>query len=339
MSKNKLDRHFCNEACNNSEGSHNYVQCQVTKFKCGGISVGMGISHSVGDGQSCLHFIGEWSKICRGETETVTNVPYLDRRILENVETLAEHKFHHPEFDQPPLLIGSSDNLEERKKSTTVNMIKITKDQIEKLKNRANENKGVDDARGFSRFEGLGGHVWRSACKARGLSDEQPSRLDIPADVRTRLNPKLPENYFGNTIVRAAAFAKVGDLLNKPLSYAASKLRETSANLTDEYIKSYIALIKNVPNVSKYRNLDAVGSGLGRFYGNPNLKSTSWMGLPLFGVDWGWGKEINMVPGAVASDGKFFIIPTGDGDGSFNVLIGLQVEHMEAFQRHFYEDM
>ncbi|GAA0165301.1 acetyltransferase [Lithospermum erythrorhizon] len=313
--------------------------CQVTKFKCGGICVGTGISHSIGDGQSCSHFIEEWSRISRGESEIVTNIPYLDRRILEAVETSAELKFHHPEFDQPPLLIGNSDSLEERKKRTTVDMIKISKDQVEKLKRRANENIVGDEACRFSRFECLGGHVWRSACKARGLSDEQLSRLDIPANIRSRLIPKLPENYFGNTIVRAAAFVKVRDLLNKPLSYAAHKLRETTENLTDEHIKSSLAYIRNIPDVSKYRSFHTAGCALGGFYGNPNMDITSWMGLAMFGADWGWGKEIYIGPAAVGMDGKFFILPTPDGDGSLYVLIRLQVEHMEAFLKYFYEDV
>nr|QDF44407.1 rosmarinic acid synthase [Phacelia campanularia] len=312
---------------------------QITKFRCGGICVGMGISHSVGDGQSCLHFIGEWTKIARGEELEAINKPYVDRSILQQVETLAEPIFQHPEFESPPLLIGKDDNLEERKKPTTVTMLKITKEQVEHLKNIANEDKPADDARGYSRFDGLGGHIWRSACKARGLKHEQQTRLDVPADIRYRLNPPLPKKYFGNTIVRAAAFATVGDLLTKPLSYAASRLRGTAENLTDEYIKSYLAFIKNVPDVSKYRNFHTVGCALGGFYGNPNMESTSWMGLPMYGADFGWGKEIHMGPGAVGFDGKFFVLPTRDGDGSFNVLIRLQVEHMDAFKKFFYEDM
>ncbi|KAG9133023.1 hypothetical protein Leryth_015407 [Lithospermum erythrorhizon] len=313
--------------------------CQVTKFKCGGICVGMGICHSIGDGQSCLHFIAEWSKICRGESETVTSMPYLDRGILKQVETLAEQKFHHPEFDQPPLLIGKSDDIEERKKPTTVSKIKITKEQVEKLKNRANENRTVDDARGFSRYEALSGHIWRTACKARGLPDEQLSKVEVAADIRSRLNPKLPEKYFGNTIIRVWAFSKVGDLLNKPLSYAASKLRERTENISDEYIKSYLSVLKNVPDASKYRNFHTVGCTMGAFNGNPNLECTSWISLPMFGTDWGWGKEIHMGPGAVSMDGKLFILPAPEGDGSLNVCIRLQVEHMEAFQKYFYQDM
>ncbi|RVW45845.1 Spermidine hydroxycinnamoyl transferase [Vitis vinifera] len=40
---------------------------QLTKFSCGGISLGTSISHAVADGQSALHFIDEWARLARGE--------------------------------------------------------------------------------------------------------------------------------------------------------------------------------------------------------------------------------------------------------------------------------
>lgn len=80
-----------------------------------------------------------------------------------------------------------------------------------------------------------------------------------------------------------------------------------------------------------------MGSTQGAFLGNPNIAITSWIGLPLFGVDFGWGKEIYMGPGAIGHDGKSFILPSRDEDGSFDVPIRLQVEHMDAFKKYFYE--
>lgn len=36
---------------------------QLTKLGCGGISLGLGISHIMVDGASTLHFVTEWAKI------------------------------------------------------------------------------------------------------------------------------------------------------------------------------------------------------------------------------------------------------------------------------------
>ncbi|XXG58607.1 hypothetical protein AAC387_Pa04g0881 [Persea americana] len=39
---------------------------QVTRFRCGGVSLGVGMQHYVADGASGLHFINHWSDVARG---------------------------------------------------------------------------------------------------------------------------------------------------------------------------------------------------------------------------------------------------------------------------------
>ena len=82
-------------------------------------------------------------------------------------------------------------------------MLKITKEQVEKLKKMAiqfyKEDQNMGKQRPFSRFEVLAGHIWRCACKARykGKS-HQPTKVCIIIDCRSRLKPPLPVGYFGN---------------------------------------------------------------------------------------------------------------------------------------------
>ncbi|KAG5563972.1 hypothetical protein RHGRI_000219 [Rhododendron griersonianum] len=111
---------------------------QVTKFSCGGISLGLGISHVLVDGRCAAHFVSEWARIARGEEPE--NLPFLDRTVLKLEEDdLTPPRFDHLEFSKPPTLIGQTNNLEEQKKETTVVMLKLRKEQIEKLKKEANE--------------------------------------------------------------------------------------------------------------------------------------------------------------------------------------------------------
>ncbi|CAL5402172.1 unnamed protein product [Camellia sinensis] len=48
---------------------------QLTKFSCGGISLGMTISHAVVDGQSALHFMSEWARLCSRRTNICITIP------------------------------------------------------------------------------------------------------------------------------------------------------------------------------------------------------------------------------------------------------------------------
>lgn len=41
---------------------------QLTRFKCGGVSLSLTISHAVVEVPSALHFISEWACLARGDT-------------------------------------------------------------------------------------------------------------------------------------------------------------------------------------------------------------------------------------------------------------------------------
>ncbi|CAA3022750.1 spermidine hydroxycinnamoyl transferase-like, partial [Olea europaea subsp. europaea] len=82
--------------------------------------------------------------------------------------------------------------------------------------------------------------------------------------------------YFGNANLREAAITTAGELLSNPLSYASCKIREAVERVTDEYVRSYLGVIKALSNVSVHRNFHTMGCALGGSYGNPSMEITSW---------------------------------------------------------------
>ncbi|OVA06563.1 Transferase [Macleaya cordata] len=116
-------------------------------------------------------------------------------------------------------------------------------------------------------------------------------------------------------------------------------MRERVEMFNDEYLRSAVKYLRSQPDLSKLRTgFHTVGSTQGHFLGNPNLVVTSWMGLPIYDADFGWGKPIHMGPATLGFDGKSFVIP-GDGDGSLLIALRLQVAYMEAFKDFFYQDI
>ncbi|XP_062079546.1 spermidine hydroxycinnamoyl transferase [Humulus lupulus] len=312
---------------------------QVTKFACGGISLSFVISHAVADGQSSLHFISEWAGLARGEP--LKTAPFLDRKVLRAGDPPASQPFcsyHHSEFDKPPLLVGKSDNAEERKKKTTVTILRLTNEQVKTLQYTANECQN-SSSRPYTRYETLTAHVWRCACKARKLVKEQPTALGICVDARSRIEPRLPTGYFGNATFDVIATSTAGELVSKPFSFAVRRIREAIEMVTNEYIWSTIEYLKNQKDLTKFQNLHALGSEEGPFYGNPNMGVVSWLRLPMYGLDFGWGKEIYVGPGTHDFDGDSLLISNPSGDGSLVLALCLQVEHMEPFKKHFYDDI
>lgn len=328
------------------------VLVQLTRFTCGGVSISLIISHAVADGPSALHFVSEWARLARGES-TLQTAPFLDRHVFRAGEPpLPRHHEGGDECDQwdgfipPPLLLGHSDGTEERNKKTTVAILRVSKAQVEKLRKTANDSwqkhmpaGGSSNERGYTRYETLTGHVWRSACKARGHEEDQPTALGVCVDTRGRVKPPLPKGYFGNATLDVVATSLAGDLVSRPLGYASSRIREAIEKVNDEYVRSGIEFLKRQKDLSVFQDLHAIGSEKGPFYGNPNLGVVSWLTLPIYGLDFGWGKEVYMGPGTHDFDGDSLLLPGPDGDGSLLVAICLQETHMDAFKKHFYQDI
>ena len=158
------------------------------------------------------------------------------------------------------------------------------------------------------------------------------------------MKPPLPSGYFGNASFDVIATSSSGELVSNSLGYAASRIREAINKVTNEYIWSTIEYLKNQKDLSMFQDLPLAGSTTHEelFYGNPNLGVVSWLRLPLYGLDFGWGKEVDMCLGAHESDfdGDFVLLqsPSSD-DGSLIVSLRLQVPHMDSFKKHFYADI
>ncbi|KAK9671295.1 hypothetical protein RND81_12G019800 [Saponaria officinalis] len=313
---------------------------QLTVFRCGGICLGVTISHLFADGQSALHFMVEWARLARGEP--LQTAPYIDHDILRAKQSSKAQipPNQHSEFGPPPLLIGKENNLEERIKPTIVSILPLDKDQVESLKSKANQQQTKDhNQRPYSRYEVVAAHIWRTSCKARNHDNDQPTCLGFSIDVRSRLHPPLPPKFFGNAILDVVATTKAGDLTTRPLGYACGKIREALDKVNDEYVWANIDFFMTQPDLTPFQDLHAKKGNNGPFYGNPNIGVISWLTLPIYGLDFGWGKEVYMGPGTHDSDGDCLMLPGSISDGSVKVALCLQVAHMDAFKKHFYKDV
>ncbi|KAL4355976.1 hypothetical protein AHAS_Ahas09G0040500 [Arachis hypogaea] len=283
---------------------------QITRFQQlqEGIAIGIAWSHPICDGLAAIHFINSWAKMTRGETLEASELPFHDQKLLKPRRPLSSPRFDHAEMKPLPLILGSTNTIEEQKKKKTFFQLKLTAEQVQKLKKDANnDNNGFQSGEPYSRFEAIGAHLWRSACKARELSKDQPTVFQTVVDIRRKLNPPLPQNYFGNALAfTISPMCCVGDIVSKPLSYAAKNIREAVERINDEYIRSQIdffACEKRMDRIrtpflekGEYRE-DAL------FYGNPNFGVTSWMSMTVYEADFGWGRLVHFGQGS--SHAKF----------------------------------
>ena len=314
----------------------------ISRF-CGGegLAIGVAFSHPLVDGTAAIFFINRWAKLVRGEELDPNEVPFLDRTLLKFPEP-SEPCVDLPEWKPVRFM---PDNIAEQNKISAI-LLKLSSSQVEKLKKKANEQPSKEGVRPYSRFEAISSHIWRCASKAHHAhaSDEnhQPTVVTFSVDIRNRLNPPLPQNYFGNALAKTLTpKCSVGDILLNPLSYGAQKIRDAVYAVTYEFIRSHLSVVLGQEQLD---NIRAFFSGQGDlinepYSGNPhNILITSWMSLPVYDADFGWGKPVHFGLAKVFREVRAHIIISPDGDGvliSMNFLTAL----MDLFKKFFYEDI
>ncbi|MED6133052.1 hypothetical protein PIB30_024731 [Stylosanthes scabra] len=320
---------------------------QVTKFHGDGnaIAIATAISHTMSDGVSRTQFNNSWAKLARGGALGPDELPFIDRMVFTSSSLPALRRFDHPEFKPPPLILGRTDNIEEQKKSRREARFKLTAEQVQKLKQKAHIGGDSESMqRPVSRFEAIGAHIWRCACMARGLDKSQPTLAKTMVNVRNKVNPPLPKNYFGNAIASTVtSTCCVGDIISEPLGYTAKKIREAVERVSnDEYIRSQLEHIAEVQDGMDSIRTQFLEKGEYKanasFYGNPNIVLGSWTHFPVYETDFGWGKPNYFGPTYVSPFDMGIVAPSPDGDdGSVLVLLCFQIEHMDKFIKHFWD--
>ncbi|CAN0899962.1 HCT [Linum grandiflorum] len=278
--------------------SYPLLLLQVTRFKCGGAILGIGIHHSLADGESTISFINTWSNMVHGLPPTI--VPFLDRTLLQ-ASNPPSPKFHHIEYDSPPSLINNPI----RPKPTSKSIFKFTPRQLNALRAKANPSNNNDSGSRsrYSTYQILTAHIWRCVSRARGLPDDQPTRLHISVDGRARLNPPVPSGYFGNTLER---------------------IQEAIKRMDDEYLRSAIDYLENPKDPTGVMQVPGTCK-------SPNLKIISWIQLPFHRADFGLGSPVLIRP-MNPSEGKGHLLPMS-ADGSISLIICLEEDAMMEFQK------
>nr|QQH14907.1 hydroxycinnamoyl CoA quinate transferase isoform 2 [Cirsium japonicum] len=298
---------------------------QVTRFNCGGVSLGCGLHHTLSDGLSSLHFINTWSDKARGLSVAIP--PFIKRSLLRARDPPTAI-FEHLEYQSPPSIITRSENQNSPSdpKIASTAILRLTLDQINGLKSKA---KG--DGRVYlSTYEILAAHLWRCACKARGLSDDQPTKLYVATDGRSRLNPPLPLGYLGNVVFTATPIAKSGEFKSESLADTAKRIHSELAKMDDQYLRSAIDYLELQPD------LTALVRGP-TYFASPNLNINSWTRLPIYESDFGWGRPIFMGPANILYEGTIYIIPSPSGDRSVSLAVCLDPDHMSMFKKCLYD--
>ncbi|KAK7333587.1 hypothetical protein VNO80_30363 [Phaseolus coccineus] len=309
---------------------------QVTRFHGGeGLALGVLISHPMTDATGIIRLVNNWAKVARGEELLPSEIPFLDRRGLILPPQHSSPDVKLPEWKPVP----RTPQMEQKKRSAL--LLKLTSSQVERLKKKANEKDSKEGVRPYTSFEVVAAHIWRSAAKARESGDNHPTFVRFSVNFRSRLNPPLPQNYFGNALAKGVTpKCYEGDIISNPLGFSAEKIREAAHAVTDEFIRSQL---KASLGQGQQDHIRAFFKGQGHlmnvpYAGNHNILLTSLTTMPVYEADFGWGKPIHYGIAQVFQEDRAVIVRSPRGDGVLVTII-IQTELMQLFQKFFYEDL
>ncbi|CAL1352915.1 unnamed protein product [Linum trigynum] len=293
---------------------------QVTRFRCGGVCLGIGYHHAVSDGKGFYNLLTAWSSLARGLSVATNLLPFLDRTILCS-RSPPSPTWQHPEYCES--IDDEQQTPPPSPLSTSTRILNLSVDQITCLKEEANSSTNGDVNHRYTTFEVLTAHIWRCVTVARSFADRnQPVTLHVSIDGRRRFEPMLPPGYFGNCLFHAVVPASTAELASESLRRTAGRIRRAIRRSDDEYMRSAIDCLElagastvRIPGIS----------------GSPHLKVISWTQLP-FGQDFGWGDPIFLRP-ASSWEGSCLILPKPkDGDDGLSFSICLEAAVMVRFK-------
>ncbi|XP_042478833.1 uncharacterized acetyltransferase At3g50280-like, partial [Macadamia integrifolia] len=290
---------------------------QVTEL-LDGIFIACSFNHVVGDGTSYWHFFKQWADICRMvktvNHEHISRPPVLNRWFLDGHGPIISLPFSHSDgfVDKClPVSMGLKDKF-----------FHFSPQSIAKLKAKANAESTTTSGSTISSFQALFALIWRSVTRARRhLPNHQKTTCRMAINNRSRLNPPLSPNYFGNCIQAVITSATVGELLSHGIGWAAWLLDEAVNDHSDSKVRRKVEEWLKSP----YQ--------FGNFFDPYGIMMESSPRFTMYGCDFGWGQAEAVRSGfANKFDGKVSSYPGRHEEGSVDLEMRLPPETMSALE-------
>ncbi|XP_068644392.1 uncharacterized acetyltransferase At3g50280-like [Aristolochia californica] len=295
-----------NEAVNHDGHFLPLLAVQLTELR-DGYFIGCSFNHAVADGSAFWQFFTSWAEITRNGTTAAISRPPVTQRCFLNGTSEVRLPFKDvnvliERYKPPPL---------------TDRFFHFSRQSISRLKARANEEAKKYN---ISSFQALSALTWRSIVRAMGLPRDEKTTCKFSVDSRSRLNPPLSRDYFGNAIGMISATATVEKLLDNKLGWAAAVLNQNVAAHTDEVVRGALDAWVTSP---KIHHLSALNGQAVTTGSSPRFD--------VYGVDFGWGKAAAVRSGIDNKfSGKITSFPGREGIGSIDLEICLPSAAMRA---------
>ncbi|MCL7031113.1 hypothetical protein MKW94_005982 [Papaver nudicaule] len=313
------------------------LSVQVNVFEdCGGIVIGLCISHKLADACSVITFINDWASISHAIAAGDHG-----QQIIKGPDFEAQSLFPLKEFltgfkpPTAPSIVAGDDAIVTKK-------FVFGSSKLAELKKKAKIISEFDDVQFQpSRVEALSALIWRcfidtdQAKNNAGANPTDGYLALFAINLRARMIPPLPSNSFGNITsvalpvdmsVEVAGIKKNDQQLYYP--YLVGKVRDSIKKIDGDYIRDQLQ--------TSNAFLDSMKSFAenGPRAETLILSFTSWCRFPIYEANFGWGKPIWVGSCTLPMKNAVYLMDTNSSGDGIEAWVSLSQEDMDEFERH-----
>jgi shikimate O-hydroxycinnamoyltransferase len=279
------------------------IAVQITSFNCGGMVIGLVFDHKVSDAFSFFLFLKSWAAIARGSSDIT--IPQFESATLF-----------------PPETLPSSNRMEKNK--VLLKRFVFNASAIVDLRAKYSTNNTKIKYPCPTRMEALSTFIW-SRFLATTQQEEDPNKVYAVfhiANLRTRLDPPLSEDYFGNLSVPTVSVlpwdTEVG--FDKMVVPVRDAIKQVNLN--------YVKILRENGGHTKF-----LKEKMGKLIKGEMvyLTFTSLCRFPVYDADFGWGEPIWVGSAKWLYKNLVTFLDTKSGNG-IEVWINLDEEDMSKFE-------
>ncbi|XP_050217786.1 BAHD acyltransferase BIA1-like [Mercurialis annua] len=285
---------------------------QVNFFSCGGLAIGVSLSHKITDAASLVIFLMNWAAKSLSVASTSSLIPHFVADTI--IPSLKD-----------PLILPPPPSLRMPKCKT--NRFVFMASKVSALKAKA----ASVHVQNPTRVEAVTAFIWKCLMNiTKSKQSELFARESVviqAVNLRKRFVTPLPHNFVGNLSGKFLAKTKVGNDLE--LSNLVSLLRQGLDRVSED-IANLGQTATNFGGILKF------AKDFGEMHNKDNVDLytfTSLCGFPFYEIDFGWGNPKWAIATNLVLKNYIVMIDTKDGKG-IEVWMSLGEEDMDLFERN-----
>ncbi|XP_061364334.1 stemmadenine O-acetyltransferase-like [Gastrolobium bilobum] len=281
---------------------------QLNVFECGGIAIGVCLSHQIADGLSFFTFINNWAAIANGSQDVLPNPQFVSAKLF------------------PPKNISGFDPRSGIIKDNIIcKMFVFDASVVENLRERYADTSSFENEKPPTRVEALSAFIWsRYVAVTRDQSSPQRTHAVVHAvNLRPKMEPPLPPESFGNYYRISMTIPSLNT--EEECHGLVKRVRDQIKKIDKDYVRKL---------QEGNEHLGFLKDSLDRVLVKGELVAfnfTSLCRFPLYDADFGWGKPTWVgVPSLMFKNLVVFV--DTKTDGGIEAYVSLKVEDMVKFE-------